>query len=40
MDLVNAIQPTSKTYFVIYTKQANNTEKAHLLEYCKVAIEL
>ena len=40
MDLTNAIQPISKTYFIIYTKQANNTKKAYLLEYCKVAIEL
>jgi len=40
MDLANAIWLTSKTYFVIYTKQANNTEKAHSLEYHKVAIEL
>jgi len=40
MDLINAIQPISETYFVIYTKQANNTKKAHLLEYYKVVIEL
>jgi len=40
MDLVNAIQPISKTYFVLYIKQANNTKKAPLLEYHKVAIEL
>jgi len=40
MDLANAIRPTSETYFVIYTKQANDTEKAHLLEYRKVVIEL
>jgi len=37
---VNTIQPISKTYFVMYTKQANNIKKAHLLEYRKVAIEL
>jgi len=37
---VNIIRPTSETYFVIYTKQVNNTEKAHLLEYYKVVIEL
>ena len=40
MGLINAIQPINKTYFVIYTKQVNNTEKAHLLKYCKVVIEL
>ena len=40
MDLANAIQPISKTYFVIYIKQANDTEKAYLLEYYKVTIEL
>ena len=40
MDLVNVIQPISETYFVIYTKQANNTKKAYLLEYRKVVIEL
>ena len=40
MDLIKVIQPISKTYFIIYTKQANNTKKAYLLEYCKVVIEL
>jgi len=40
MDLANVIRPISKTYFIIYTKQANNIKKAHLLEYYKVAIEL
>ena len=40
MDLANAIRPISETYFVIYTKQANNTKKAYLLKYRKVAIEL
>jgi len=40
MDLINIIQPISETYFVIYTKQANNIKKAHLLEYRKVAMEL
>ena len=40
IDLINIIQPISETYFVIYTKQANNTEKAYLLEYRKAAIEL
>jgi len=40
MDLINAIQSISETYFVIYTKQANNIKKAHLLEYRKVVIEL
>ena len=40
MDLINIIQPISETYFVIYTKQANDTEKAYLLEYRKVVIEL
>jgi len=40
MDLINIIRPISETYFVIYTKQANNTKKAHLLEYCKVVMEL
>jgi hypothetical protein len=40
MDLANAVQPISETYFVLYTKQANNTKKALLLEYRKVAIEL
>jgi len=40
MDLANAIQPISETYFVMYTKQANDIKKAHLLEYYKVAIEL
>jgi len=37
---MNAIRPISKTYFIIYTKQANNTKKAYLLEYRKVAMEL
>jgi len=40
MDLANVIRPISETYFVIYTKQVNDTEKAYLLEYHKVAIEL
>ena len=40
MDLINIIQPISKTYFVIYTKQANNTKKAYLLKYYKIVIEL
>ena len=40
MDLIKVIQPISKTYFVIYNKQANNTKKAYLLKYCKVVIEL
>jgi len=40
MDLVNVIRPISETYFVIYTKQANDTKKAYLLEYHKVVIEL
>ena len=40
MDLVNAIQPISETYFIIYTKQTNNTKKAHLSEYRKVVMEL
>jgi len=40
MDLANVIQPISETYFVLYTKQANNTKKALLLEYHKVVIEL
>ena len=40
IDLINTIQPISEPYFVIYTKQANNTKKAYLLEYRKVAIEL
>jgi len=40
MDLVNAIRPISKTYFVLYIKQANNTEKALSLEYHKVVMEL
>jgi len=40
IDLANAIRPISETYFVMYTKQANNIEKAHSLEYRKVAIEL
>ena len=35
MDLANAIQPISETYFVMYTKQANDIKKAHLLEYYK-----
>ena len=39
MDLINAIRPISKTYFVLYIKQANDTKKALLSEYCKVAIE-
>jgi hypothetical protein len=34
------IQPISETYFIIYTKQANDTEKAHSLEYYKVVMEL
>ena len=40
IDLTNIIQPISETYFIIYTKQANNTKKAYLLKYCKVVIEL
>ena len=40
MDLINTIQPISKTYFIIYTKQANNTKKAYLLEYRKAVMEL
>jgi len=40
MDLANAIRPISETYFIIYTKQVNNTEKTHLLEYRKVVMEL
>ena len=40
INLINTVQPISETYFVIYTKQANNTKKAHLLEYYKVVIEL
>jgi hypothetical protein len=40
MDLENAIRPISETYFVLYTKQADNTEKAHSSEYRKVAMEL
>ena len=40
IDLINAIQPISETYFIIYTKQANNTKKAYLLKYRKVIIEL
>jgi len=40
MDLANAIRPISETYFVLYTKQANDTEKAHSSGYLKVATEL
>jgi hypothetical protein len=40
MDLANAIRPISETYFVLYIKQADNTEKAYLLGYRKVAMEL
>jgi len=40
MDLVNIIRPISETYFVLYTKQANDTKKALLLEYRKVVIKL
>jgi len=40
MDLANAIRPISKTYFILYTKQANNTKKALSLEYYKVVMEL
>ena len=40
IDLANAIRPISETYFVLYTKQVNDTEKALLLEYRKVAMEL
>ena len=40
MDLANAIRPISETYFVMYTKQANDTKKAYLLKYRKVVIEL
>ena len=40
IDLINIIQPISETYFIIYTKQANNTKKAYLLEYYKAVIEL
>ena len=40
IDLVNAIQPISEIYFIIYTKQVNNTKKAYLLKYRKVVIEL
>jgi len=40
MDLANTIQPISETYFILYTKQANNTKKALSSEYHKVVIEL
>jgi len=40
MDLANIIRPISKTYFILYTKQANNTKKALSSEYRKVVIEL
>ena len=40
IDLANAVRPISETYFIMYTKQANDTEKAHSSEYCKVAMEL
>jgi len=40
IDLANAIRPISKTYFVLYTKQVNNTKKALLSEYRKVVMEL
>ena len=40
MDLINTIRLISKTYFILYIKQANNTKKALLLEYRKVVIEL
>ena len=40
IDLINVIRPISETYFIIYTKQANNTKKAYLLEYYKAVIEL
>jgi hypothetical protein len=40
IDFVNAVWPISETYFIIYTKQANDTEKAHSSEYYKVVIEL
>ena len=40
MDLANTIRPISETYFIMYIKQANDIEKAYLLEYCKVVMEL
>ena len=40
IDLANAIRPISETYFVLYTKQADDTKKAHSSEYRKVAMEL
>ena len=40
IDFITAIQPISKTYSVLYSKQANNTEQAYLLGYRKVVIEL
>ena len=40
IDLINAIRPISETYYILYIKQADNTEKAYLLEYRKVVIEL
>ena len=40
IDLINTVQPISETYFVIYTKQADNTKKAHSSEYRKVVMEL
>jgi hypothetical protein len=40
IDLINIVWPISETYFVIYTKQVNDTEKAYSLEYCKVVMEL
>src|SRR6266700_5423804 len=40
IDFANTVRPISETYFIIYTKQANNTEKAHLLKYRKVVIKL
>ena len=40
IDLINVIQPISKTYFILCVKQANDTKKAYLLEYCKIVIKL
>jgi hypothetical protein len=39
-DLAQAVRPLSETYFVLYSKQANDPEKSEPSEYRKVAMEL
>jgi len=39
-DLAQAVRPLSETYFVLYNKQAKDSEKAEPSEYRKMAMEL